>query len=262
MERRRSRTSGQGAVTAEATWTSDDEQAHAAATRDAYDILAPVWSAATDRGPFNGLLERPAFRSLVPAELDGATVVDAACGAGAGMEWLTASGARAVGFDASAAMVAECRMRCGPSAAVMVADLARPLPLGNASVDGVTCELALHYLRDWTVPLGSFARVLRAGGWVVLSLDHPAAPPVTGQSDDWFATELVADTWTKEGVTVTQRFWRHPLAVAVDAFANAGFVVERIAEPRPSEALVARHPELAAARRRPLFMVYRLRLAT
>ena len=39
-----------------------------------------------------------------------------------------------------------------------------------------------------------------------------------------------------------------------------GFVIERIAEPRPSSEMVARHPELAQARMRPLFVVYRLRL--
>ncbi len=36
-----------------------------------------------------------------------------------------------------------------------------------------------------------------------------------------------------------------------------GFVVERIAEPRPSSEMVARHPELAQAPMRPLFVVYR-----
>ena len=36
-------------------------------------------AATTDDGPFNGLLERPALRSLVPASLAGAVVLDAGC---------------------------------------------------------------------------------------------------------------------------------------------------------------------------------------
>src|ERR1700761_5960196 len=40
---------------------------HNRQTQDAYDQLAAVWAATTDDGPFNGFLERPAFRSLVPA---------------------------------------------------------------------------------------------------------------------------------------------------------------------------------------------------
>jgi hypothetical protein len=39
---------------------------HSQQTRDAYDLLAGVWSATTDDGPFNGQLERPALRALLP----------------------------------------------------------------------------------------------------------------------------------------------------------------------------------------------------
>jgi len=50
-------------------------------TREAYDRLAPVWSSTIDDGPWNGHLERPALRSLLPPALSGATVLDAGCGA-------------------------------------------------------------------------------------------------------------------------------------------------------------------------------------
>jgi len=56
---------------------------HRDATRQAYDRLAGVWSATTDDGPYNGYLERPALRALVPQPLAGQTVLDAGCGSGA-----------------------------------------------------------------------------------------------------------------------------------------------------------------------------------
>lgn len=43
-----------------------DGSTHRRHTQAAYDQLASVWSATTDDGPWNGRLERPAFRSLVP----------------------------------------------------------------------------------------------------------------------------------------------------------------------------------------------------
>jgi hypothetical protein len=52
----------------------------------------------------------------------------------------------------------------------------------------------------------------------------------------YFDTELVSDTWSNSGVEVTQRFWRRPLSAILDAFADAGFVVERLVEPQPSPA--------------------------
>jgi SAM-dependent methyltransferase len=229
------------------------------ATRAAYDQLARVWSQTTDRGPWNGLLERPALRSLVPRPLTGMTVLDAGCGSGAQCEWLADSGAAVIGIDLSPAMVEQARRRCGPRARLMVADLGSPLDLPPGCLDGVTCSLALHYLNDWAIPLSSFASALRPGGWAVISLDHPFAPPLPSQQGGYFDQELVADTWTKADVTVTQHFWRRPLGNAIEAFASAGFVVERIAEPRPTGAAIEEFPELAEVVDQPSFIVYRLR---
>ena len=235
---------------------------HSRHTREVYDRLAPVWSAATDAGPFNGRLERPALRSLIPRPLRGASVLDAGCGSGAQCEWLMAEGAEVTGIDLSPAMVEQARLRCGGRGRFAVADLARPLAFEPGSFDGVTCSLALHYLKDWDVPLTSFARVLGPGGWVVLSLDHPFGPPLPGQRGGYFDTELVSDTWVMAGEKITQHFWRRPLAAIMDAFAGAGFVLERVAEPQPAAGDIQDFPaELTKVAGVPSFIVYRLRLA-
>jgi SAM-dependent methyltransferase len=143
-----------------------------------------------------------------------------------------------------------------------VADLAEPLPLDPQSLDGITSSLALHYVRDWSVPLGSFASALRPGGWAVISLDHPFGPRVASQHGGYFDTELVTDTWRKADVEVSQRFWKRPLSAVADAFADAGFVIDRIAEPQPSQEALQRYPaDLGTVAGVPLFIVYRLKLA-
>lgn len=239
-----------------------DSVEHARRTQDAYDRLAPVWSATTDDGAWNGHLERPALRSLVPPGLSGVTVLEAGCGSGAQAEWLLGQGAEVIGIDLSPAMVEEAKRRCEDRGHFFVADLAKPLAIEPDSVDGITCSLVLHYLEDWTVALGSFARVLRDGGWVVLSLDHPFAPALPSQHGGYFDTELVSDTWSKDDVEVTQHFWRRPLGATLDAFADGGFVVDRIAEAQPSSEALRRFPdELEPLSGVPSFIVYRLRLA-
>lgn len=240
-----------------------DQAEHTAATRQAYDALAEVWSSATDQGPFNGHLERPALRSLVPRPLKGASVLEAGCGSGAQCEWLADQGADVIGIDLSPAMVAQTRRRCRGRGRFFVADLGQPLDLAPASLDGITCSLVLHYLRDWSTPLASFARALRPGAWVVLSLDHPfAPPPPRGRRGGYFDAEVLTDTWCKGGVDVTQHFWRRPLSSTVDAFFRAGFLVERLCEARPSEESLARFPEeLQGLRDVPSFIVFRLVLA-
>jgi SAM-dependent methyltransferase len=238
--------------------TGDDR--HRSQTRNAYDRLAPVWSDTTDLGPFNGFLERPAVRALVPRPLTGARVLEAGCGAGAQCEWLTGLGADVVGVDLSPNMIEETRRRCGGQGEYVVADLAEPLGLEAGSFDGVTCSLVLHYLRHWEVPLASFADALRPGGWAVISLEHPFSPPLTSQQGGYFDTELVSDTWIKGGVEVTQSFWRRPLSEVVRAFARAGFLIEEIIEPQPSAEGLRRFPEeLAPVVGVPNFIAYRLR---
>lgn len=232
---------------------------HTRRTREAYDRLAAVWSATTDDGPFNGLLERPALRELIPRIADGAVILDAACGSGAQAEWLLGQGAEVIGGDVSPAMIREAERRCAGRGRFFVADLAEPLPLEPASVDGITCSLALHYVADWSVPLRSFASALRPGGWAVISLEHPFGPPLPGQRGGYFDTELVSDTWCKAGVEVSQQFWRRPLGAVSGAFADAGFVVDRIGEPRPSAEALRRYPrELSSVADVPVFIIYRL----
>jgi SAM-dependent methyltransferase len=237
-----------------------DPHGHRDHTRDAYDRLASVWSATTDDGPYNGGLERPALRSLVPRPLTGQVVLDAGCGSGGQCEWLIAEGAEPIGIDLSPRMVDEAVQRCQGRGRFFVADLAEPVPVDEGSCDGITCSLTLHYLRDWTVPLQSFASALRPGGWAVISLDHPFAPPLPGQEGGYFDTELVSDTWRKGDVEVTQRFWRRPLAACIDAFADAGFVTDRVVEARPTAEALDRWPtELAGTVEDPSFIVFRLR---
>jgi SAM-dependent methyltransferase len=236
-----------------------DQAEHSDRTRTAYDRLAPIWSATTDQGPFNGFLERPALRALVPGDLKGAVVLDAGCGSGAQAQWLLDQGAAAIGIDVSPRMIEEAERRCGGRGKFFVADLARPLPLEPRSLDGITCSLALHYVEDWSVPLRSFASSLRPGGWAVISLDHPFGPPLPTQRGGYFDTELVSDTWRKADVEISQQFWRRPLAAVLGAFADAGFVVDRVLEPQPSDEALRLFPDdLAGVVGVPVFIVYRL----
>jgi SAM-dependent methyltransferase len=236
-----------------------DQAEHNQHTREAYDQLAAVWSATTDDGAWNGLLERPALHALVPTPLTGATVLDAGCGSGAQAAWLLDQGADVIGIDLSPRMVREAQRRCGDRARFQVADLSVPLPLEPRSLDGITCSLALHYIEDWSVPMRSFAAALRPGGWAVISLDHPFAPPPESQRGGYFDTELVSDSWQKGDVEVTQHFWRRPLHEVFGAFADAGFAVDRIAEPQPSPDALRQFPdELGTVVGVPNFIVYRL----
>ena len=217
-----------------------------ARTRDAYDALAPVWAESTDDNLWNEVLDRRPIRSLLPAELSGLTVLDAGAATGTMAHWLLERGAEVTGIDISPPMVETAQRRCGGRGRFFVADLGQPLELEDASFDGVVASLVLHYLQDWSVALASFVRVLRPGGWLVVSLDHPDSPFAIDHRSSYFATELLTDRWTKAGVTVDVSFWRRPLSAVVDDFATAGFVLDRLLEPRLSDEDRARFPDDSA----------------
>jgi SAM-dependent methyltransferase len=197
-----------------------------------YGAMAAQY-AADEGNPYNALYERPAMLALL-GDVAGRRVLDAGCAAGALSAHLVARGARVTGIDVTPAMVDHARARGLDGATFAVADLADlPDPLPGAPFDLVAASLVLHYLRDWAAPLRALRAALAPGGRIVVSTHHPAMDVGLTASGDPFATELVHDEWIKGGQTFPVRFWRRPLSAMVDAFAAAGLVVERIAEPQP-----------------------------
>ena len=228
--------------------------------RGAYDALAPVWTETTDDNLWNEVLDRRPIRSLLPAELAGLAILDAGTATGTMASWLLDRGAQVTGIDLSPPMVDTARQRCEGRGRFFVADLARPLALRDAAFDGVVASLVLHYLEDWSAALASLFRVLRPGGWLVVSLDHPESPFSVERRSTYFTTELLTDRWTKAEVTVDVSWWRRPLSVVVNDFADVGFVLDRLLEPGITAEDRARFPaDASTVGDGPLRAVYRWR---
>lgn len=205
-----------------------------------YDSIADAYAARIDDAPYNKLYERPAMMALLP-EVRGARVLDAGCGAGWYSGQLIARGARVTSIDASAEMVRHTRARLGEGADVRVADLAQPLSFAqDASYDGIVSALVLHYLRDWTTALAEFRRILKPDGWLLFSTHHPATDAELFGTTRYLEVAQREDLWDHVG---TVRFFHRPLCGIVNALADAGFAIERMVEPEPSEAFRGARPD-------------------
>ncbi len=203
-----------------------------------YDPFAADFLDHARDGFYNAFIDRPACLGLL-GDVDGLHVLDAACGPGLYAEELVRRGARVTAVDQSPAMVGLARERV-PAADARTHDLADPLDwLGDGSVDAALLALAVEYVDDRVALLRELRRVLRPWGALVLSRLHPTGDWLR-HGGSYFEPRVVEETWSR-GWEV--RFWTWPLETFVEELHEAGFLVERLLEPRPVDAAREQRPE-------------------
>jgi len=130
----------------------------------------------------------------------GMRILDAGCGAGCALEWLSEAiepDGLVVGLDLAAAHVRTARRRASSQTLVLQADLLR-LPLRGRSLDLVWAANTINHVRDPGAAVRALSALLRPGGRVAL-----------GQSsllpDMYFAWDARLERLTSEAV---RRYYR------------------------------------------------------
>lgn len=200
---------------------------------DLYDSFAESYAVENDSSLLNAYYERPAMIALA-GDVEGHRILDAGCGSGPLSAALIAKGAIVTGFDSSAAMLDLARQRLGDSADLCLADLSKPLPFADHSFDEVVSSLVLHYLEDWLSPLAELRRVLKPGGRLILSVNHPTVSVITQPDEDYFAIRQYSEDYEFDGEPAVLTFWHRPLHAMINTFISAGFRLVTVSEPEPS----------------------------
>ena len=200
----------------------------------AYSRLADAYAARIDQKAHNAFYDRPAVLSLLPP-VAGKAVLDAGCGPGVYTEWLADRGAEVVGIDVCPRMVELARRRLAGRGSFSVADLGGTLDfLPPGSFDLVVSALAMDYVRDWDAAFREFSRVLRGAGHLVFSVGHPADVFYDHHpGGNYFEVERVEYEWRGFGPAVRVPSYRRPLMAMLEPLLGAGFLLERLLEPRP-----------------------------
>lgn len=128
-------------------------------------------------------------------DLRGKTVLDLGCGVGDLSAELAARGARVIGLDANAELLAEARSRSLANAAFVQCDLAA-LPELDVVADGLWCSFTAAYFPDLSAALGAWARHLRPGGWAAFTeiddlFAHEPLEPCTREAFEGYAREAL-----------------------------------------------------------------------
>lgn len=206
---------------------------------DAYD----QWAATYPPEAHNVLMqaEESAMLSLIPP-LKGAVVMDLACGTGRyGLLAKERGADRVISVDNSPAML---RANHSDWRALATTEA---IPLSSACVDAVLCGLALGHLPQLEPSLQEISRVLKPGGWALISDFHPFIS-LNGQKRTFTAPD---------GKVYAVEHYAHLYANYFQASAAAQLRLVGVREPKLSEPIdLHSHDELT---RPPVVIVYSFR---
>ena len=206
---------------------------------DAYQKLAEAYAENIDTKPHNAYYDRPAMLGLLP-DVRGKRVLDAGCGPGVYAEAIHQRGATVVGCDMCDRMLELASERVGAIVELKKVDLTKPLSMfDDEDFDVVNAPLCLDYIEDWTTLFKEFRRVLVPGGVLLFSCGHPSFDAEYFKTNQYFSVEQVRATWKGFGIEVDMPSYRRSFEEVIMPVINAGFTVERVHEPLPTDAFKA-----------------------
>jgi ubiquinone/menaquinone biosynthesis C-methylase UbiE len=231
-----------------------------------YEQFAERYAVAVETKVHNAHYERPATLSLLP-NVEGLWVLDAGCGPGIYTEWLLQRGAQVVACDVTAQMVEIAKRRVGNRAEIHRADITQPLTFAaDETFDLVLCPLVLDNIADWQPVFAEFFRVLRPGGTLVFSCGNPTGDFLYTQRKQltpghYFAVEQFTMEWRGFGEPYpVMTSYRRPLQAILNPLVQAGFMLEQLLEPQPTEQFRLADPvDYAKLMREPGFLCVRSR---
>jgi ubiquinone/menaquinone biosynthesis C-methylase UbiE len=216
-------------------------------------------------------LNTPAFFSVLP-DVAGRTGLDIGCGEGHNTRLLARRGARVIGIDIAEAFVAHARQAeiDEPMGIEYHVGSAVALPFVDRAFDFATGFMSFMDVPETGRVLDEAFRVLRPGGFLQFSICHPCFDTphrrnlrdaegrtyaievgdyfrnLEGEVTEWLFS--AAPPEAKAGLPRfrTPRFTR-TLSQWLNLLIDAGFRLERLAEPRPSDETIRECPALQDA---------------
>jgi ubiquinone/menaquinone biosynthesis C-methylase UbiE len=179
--------------------------------------------------------EQPVVHGIL-ADLPIGVALDAACGTGRHAAKLAELGHQVIGVDTTGAMLDLARAKV-PGGDFRIG-LIEALPVEDASVDIVTCALALTHVPDLEPVVREFGRVLRPGGTVVLSDIHPINTIVGGGLAGFPEADLT------KGIPYVENRTHH-VSDYISAFNAAELSIVGCLEPTMGPAQIERTPSFA-----------------
>ena len=221
----------------------------------------------TDQAVRTGFLDTWMLDAL--GDVSGKSVIDIGCGEGRFCRLLSGLGALVTGVDLTEALIERARSVGSRHETYFVGDAENLAGVADESFDLAVSYIVLVDLVDYRRAIREAYRVLRSGGRFIVCNIHPMRTAVKS-TDGWISDRsrklfYPVDNYTEEGEREFL-WWRGPflqvhrtLSSYVGAFRDAGFVLEALHEPVPSDEQLVENPKFDDELRVPNFIIYVLK---
>ena len=221
----------------------------------------------TDQAVRTGMLDSWMLEAL--GDVLGKKVIDIGCGEGRFSRLLSEQSATVTGIDLTEPLIERARELGSDKETYLQGDAENLEGVGDETFDLAVSYIVLVDLLDYRRSIQEAYRILRPGGRFVVCNVHPmrtASINIAGWIRDQRRKLFYpVDNYTDEGPREFM-WWGKPfinmhrtLSSYVTAFLEAGFVLEGLHEPIPSEEQLAEHPHFDDELRVPNFIIYVLK---
>ncbi len=235
------------------------------------DLLKSQWAESAqdwiqqDQSVRTGMLDSWVYDAL--GEVSGKRVIDIGCGEGRFSRLLGELGADVTGVDITEALVQTARSLGGDRETYLVGDAEDLDEVASESFDLAVSYIVLVDLLNYGLSIKAAFRVLRPGGRFVVCNIHPIR---SSQPGGWIKRGderlfYPVDNYWDEGAREFPWWGRsfvnmhRTLSSYLSAFRDAGFILEGLEEPTPSEEQLDVNPGFDDEFRAPNFIVYTLK---
>lgn len=216
--------------------------------------------------PLHAEILDPAIERVL-GDLKGKAVLDAGCGNGYWCRRLAKQADQVFGIDSSVVMIDIANNKDNPKNVHFdVVNLESPLPFTNNQFDLVLSSLVLHYLEELSTAAQEFFRVLKPGSSCIIATQHPNYPFYFSNTEQYQSKFLnqpkgYFERESLDQVTICGKFslrtYNHTLQDYVEAFTNAGFVLDKLLEPEFTQEFLDHNPKYQPLKNVPRVIVFR-----
>ncbi|AZJ36915.1 bifunctional 2-polyprenyl-6-hydroxyphenol methylase/3-demethylubiquinol 3-O-methyltransferase UbiG [Tenacibaculum singaporense] len=193
-------------------------------------------------------------------------VLDLGCGYGWHCIYAKQQGAKNVtGVDLSKKMIDKAIENSKKLAINYIQTAIEDINFKSEEFDIVISSLAFHYLKDLKPVFNKINKTLKKGGSFIFSMEHPSFTSKPEQ--DWFLDKdgnrihWPIDNYQDEGERKTHFLghevikYHRTLETIINTVIKSGFDIQEISEPKPSELVLKKYPEMKDEMRRPIFII-------